>query len=407
MLDLWESGKYDAIYGMFNEEMRRAISLDQYRQGSEQVKSMGAIKTTGAPRAAKKGAYMVVVIPLEAGTMALDFRVTWDGNGRIAGTFISPGRHSTAEWQPPAYVDTARFEARNVTIGDDEWKLPGTLTVLKGNGPFPALVLVHGSGPNDRDESIEGTKVFKDLALGLSSRGIMVLRYDKRTQVYPQRFPPEANFTMNEETVDDAVRAAAFLRTQAAIDPRRVFVLGHSQGGYMAPRICKRDPKLAGLIILAGNVRPLEDLILEQSEYLAGLQGDVTPQQRKQLEELKKQVQEIKDFKPGHKVPSLLPVPAAYLLDLQGYNPATAAQGLTMPMLILQGERDYQVSMRDFALWKAALGQRRNVTLRSYANLNHLFIAGEGKSSPAEYVSGHVDATVVEDIARWIRSSNQ
>jgi fermentation-respiration switch protein FrsA (DUF1100 family) len=71
-------------------------------------------------------------------------------------------------------------------------------------------------------------------------------------------------------------------------------------------------------------------------------------------------------------------------------------------MLILQGERDYQVTMRDFALWKAALGERKNVTLRSYAKLNHLFTAGEGKSTPAEYASGHVDAPVVEDIARWI-----
>jgi alpha-beta hydrolase superfamily lysophospholipase len=274
--------------------------------------------------------------------------------------------------------------------------------VPKGSGPFPALVLVHGSGPNDRDESVSGTKVFKDLALGLASRGVAVLRYDKRTKIYPLRFAREANFTMTDETVVDAVRAAALLRTEAAVDPRRVFVLGHSQGGYMAPRIGKRDPKLAGLIVCAGNVRPLEDLILEQNEYLAGLQGQLTPQQRAKLEEVRRQVQEVRNFKAGQKVPALLPVPAAYLLDLQGYNPAAEAQGLSMPLLILQGERDYQVTMRDFALWKAALGGRNNVTLRSYAKLNHLFIAGEGKSTPAEYASGHVDRPVVDDIAQWI-----
>jgi fermentation-respiration switch protein FrsA (DUF1100 family) len=184
--------------------------------------------------------------------------------------------------------------------------------------------------------------------------------------VYPQRFAPTANFTMNEETVDDAVRATAFLRTQGCVDAGRVFVLGHSQGGYIAPRIGKRDPKLAGLIVLAGNVRPLEDLILEQREYLAGLQGDLTPQQRAKLEELKVQVQQIKDFKPGQKVPPLLPVPPAYLLDLPGYNPAALARSLTLPMLILQGERDYQVTMRDFALWKAALSGRPDVTMRSF-----------------------------------------
>lgn len=396
VFEMWRAGKYDAVYAMFDAQMRKAISVDQYREGSEQIKAMGETRITGPAIAEQKGEYVVVVMPFEAGSTALEFRVTWDHQDQIGGTFIRPRAKITTPWQPPAYGDPSQFEPREVTIGDDLWRLPGTLTIPKGKGPFPAVVLVHGSGPNDRDESIEGTKIFKDLAYGLSSRGIAVLRYAKRTKVYPQRFAPTAKFTMNEETVDDAVVAAAFLRTQSSIDADRVFVAGHSQGGYMAPRIGKRDPKLAGLMVLAGNVRPLEDLILEQSEYLAGPQAN--------LDELKQQVQEIRNFKAGQKVPSILPVPPEYLLDLQGYNPAVLAQSLTMPMLILQGERDYQVTMRDFALWKAALGGRPNVSFISYPKLNHLFIAGEGKSTPAEYASGHLQQAVVEDIARWIQS---
>jgi uncharacterized protein len=176
--------------------------------------------------------------------------------------------------------------------------------------------------------------------------------------------------------VVDAVRAAALLRTVPEIDPARVFVLGHSQGGYMAPRIAAADPKLAGLIILAGNVRPLEELIKEQYLYL----GEVPPT-------------------------SPLPVPAAYMQDLKDYNPATMAGKQTVPLLILQGERDYQVTMKDFALWKAALAARKNVTFHSYPKLNHLFVPGEGKSMPAEYQqAGHVDPQVVEDISGWIKS---
>ena len=138
----------------------------------------------------------------------------------------------------------------------------------KGKGPFPGLVLVQGSGPHDRDETVGGSKPFKDLAWGLASRGIAVLRYVKRTKQYPTI---DAAPTMTAETVDDAVRAAELLSRQSEIDLQRIFVLGHSQGGYMMPRIMQRDAGLAGVIVMAGNVRPLDELIVEQTEYLLSL----------------------------------------------------------------------------------------------------------------------------------------
>ncbi|MGH9411173.1 MAG: hypothetical protein ACRD1V_17155, partial [Vicinamibacterales bacterium] len=105
----------------------------------------------------------------------------------------------------------------------------------------------------------------------------------------------------------------------------------------------------------------------------------------------------------AHKV--VFHAPASYWLDLRGYDPPTAAKAVKQPMLILQGERDYQVTMDDFAKWKAALGSRPNVAFKSYPALNHLMIAGTGKSLPAEYnTPGHVDAHVVEDIAAWLTS---
>jgi uncharacterized protein len=97
-------------------------------------------------------------------------------------------------------------------------------------------------------------------------------------------------------------------------------------------------------------------------------------------------------------------LPESYISDLKSYNPTEAAQRLSIPMLILQGERDYQVTMKDFDLWKAALAGHGNVMFRSYAALNHLFQAGEGKSTPVEYAqAGHVDVEVIEQIAGWIK----
>jgi hypothetical protein len=272
-----------------------------------------------------------------------------------------------------------------------------------GKPPFSALVLVHGAGPNDRDETIYSNKIFADLAEGLASRGLAVLRYDKRTKIYGAKMS-EMDFTVEEETVEDATRAAALLRQQPEIDPRRIFVLGHSLGGYLAPRIAARDGRLAGLVFLAANARPVETMALEQNEYVANLGTGPTPEVQKRLADLRAEVLKVKSLTPGKdNPPMLMGLPLAYLLDLKGYDPLAAAKRMTIPMLFLQGERDFQVTTKDFELWKSALGGRSTATFVAYPALNHLFLAGEGKSSPAEYrVPGHFSAEAAERIASWL-----
>ncbi|MDH7489980.1 MAG: alpha/beta fold hydrolase [Anaerolineae bacterium] len=291
----------------------------------------------------------------------------------------------------------------DVSLADGDCPLPATLTMPKGAGPFPAVVLVHGSGPNDRDETIGPNKPFKDLAWGLATRGIAVLRYEKRTKQSPgQMIASMPTLTVNEEVVNDALAATEYLRGVSSIDPKRVFVLGHSLGGTVAPRIAARDPRLAGLILLAASNRNLADLMLEQSEYLASLDGTVAAEEARALDELRQQVERVKalDFKEGEVI---LGAGKAYWADILAYDPVATAQSLAVPMLILQGERDYQVTMADFAAWKAGLADRPGVQFKSYPSLNHLFMAGSGHPNPAEYnVAGNVAREVVDDIASWI-----
>jgi dienelactone hydrolase len=389
-LDQLLAHKIDGFYAMFSPQMKSAISLETYSAQMEQILALGPPQKIDAPRTQTVGDLTVVVLEVHWAPVSLDFQVAWNKAGEIDGTFWRPAP-AVSNFQSAPYSHPDSFSAIEVTVGDDAWKLPGTLTIPKGAGPFPALVLVHGSGPNDRDESVGGAKVFRDLAEGLASRGIAVLRYEKRTRQYPQQCAADPAFTMNQETVEDAVRAAALLRKQARIDPARVYVLGHSQGGYLAPRIMRQDPKIAGFIVMAGNVRPLEESIVDQMEYLASLKGNLTAEDQAKLAEIKKN-----PF-------AGMNLPAPYLADLKGYRPDLEAKSLHTPMLILQGERDYQVTMKDFDLWKSALGSRSNVTFRTYPKLNHLFIAGEGKSRPEEYQApAHVDEQVVADIANWI-----
>lgn len=289
------------------------------------------------------------------------------------------------------------------------WALPGTLTMPAGRGPFPAVVLVHGSGPQDRDETVGPNKPFRDLAVGLAADGVAVLRFDKRTKVYGSQMAAMIDqVTVKEETVDDAISAVALLRTRPWIDSKRVFLLGHSLGGTLAPRIGLSDPALAGFIVLAGSTLPLEDVILDQARYLLALKPQVTDADRAALRNLEDQVAQVKDpglstATPRARLP--LGVPATYWLDLRGYDPPEAAKRLDRRMLILQGERDYMVTLANFVRWQAALGGRPNVRFKTYASLNHFFIAGTGTPSPADFdVPGHVPSEVAGDIAAWIRT---
>ena len=392
ILDQLLAGKCDALYAMFSPEMKGLITLDTFSDQMKQIAALGPPESIGQPHTTNVADSTVIVIPVHWANISLNFQVSWNKAGQVNGTSWRLAEAAQTPWQPPTYVHADSFTSTELIVGDDPWKLPATLTMPKGDGPFPAVVLVHGSGPEDRDETILGAKVFRDLAEGLSSHGVAVLRYVKRTKQYPQQCAADPKFTTNQETVDDALQAAVLLRTQPRIDPARVFVLGHSQGGYLAPRIMKRDLKLAGFIVLAGNVRPLEELIIEQSLYIASLKGTLSAPEQAELDAIKK----------NPLAESHLPEP--YLADLRNYHPDLEAASLDMPMLILQGERDYQVTMKDFSLWRAALASHRNVTFHSYPKLNHLFIAGEGKPSPDEYTKpGHVDEQVILDIAHWVQ----
>ena len=393
-LDLVMQRKYEAFYALFSPEMKKAISLADYAsQGDRILDALGKPVTVGAARSQRMKDATTVTIPLHGSGVDLNFIVSWNAAQQVQGTwFLAPPAAKQSQYQSAPYSKPDTFTARDVTVGDDQWKLPGTLLMPKGEGPFPAVVLVHGSGPNDRDETIGGAKVFRDLAEGLATRGIAVLRYDKRTFVHRQACANDRNFTMTRETVDDAVRAAALLRAQPGIDAQRIFALGHSQGGYMMPRIMQADPKLAGVVLLAGNVRPVEEIIVEQTEYLFRLNGGLNSTQQAQLEALRRDPWQM-----------MAGIPESYRADLRGYDPVKTAKSSRIPMLILQGERDYQVTMTDFGLWKKGLAGRANVTLRSFPKLNHLFIAGEGKSRPQEYEQpAHVDVEVIDAIANWI-----
>jgi dienelactone hydrolase len=307
--------------------------------------------------------------------------------GEIASLFFKLA-HSNAPVAAPPYSEQAKFHSEEVTVGG--YKLPGTLTIPNGNGPFPAVILVHGSGPNDRNETLGANHPFADLADGLSSQGIAVLRYNKRTLMHSVMVA-----TVEDEVIDDAVAAVQLLRARADVSGGRIFVIGHSLGAVLAPEIARKASPVAGVVLLAPSGRKLPQVVVQQVRFL----GQASPEQ---LAELERQADEIS----AHKMPpgdTFIGAPASYYYDLDARDEVAIARSLDVPILILHGGRDYQVIDEDIRIWQNGLKGDAKVRVETFPSLNHLFIAGKGKPGPAEYdTPGHVDGAVIGAIASFI-----
>ncbi|NLG62332.1 MAG: alpha/beta hydrolase [Candidatus Cloacimonetes bacterium] len=308
-------------------------------------------------------------------------------------------------WQPPVYADTTSFTERELTVGSAPFELPATLTIpnTATGGPVPVVVLVHGSGPNDHDGTVGSRKPLKDLAWGLASRGVAVLRYEKRTRLHAAKMDL-ANATVEDETIADVLAALEVARAQPEINAERAFVLGHSLGAMVAPEIAVRDGRLAGVIMMAAGGRPLAESMLAQLDYIATQPENQIPQAKAQIAQMRAAAQRVasKEAAPDERG---LGVPAQYFYDLNEVAAPSRALDVKAPMLILQGERDYQVTMEDFAIWRRTLEGRTNVSLVSYPGLDHLFVAGENPSTPRETMlaPGNVAQQVIDDVAEFVK----
>ena len=404
------AGDYTGASRLFDSKFAQAFPEAKLKESWVQlIGLLGPFQKLLNCQAVEREGNRIITVSCQFEKGNMDILVVFNHSDQISGlnTRLAP---SDSAYNPPGYVHPDAFHEMGITVGHGEWALPGTLSMPDGDAPFPGVILVHGSGPQDRDETIGPNKPFRDLAWGLASQGIATLRYEKRTKAHADQITSEmiARMTAQEEVIDDALSAVQVLRQTPGIEPKEIYVLGHSLGATMAPRIGQQDPAIAGLIIMAGMARPLEDTILDQYTYLYNLPGSMTDEQKAELELLKEKVARVKDPNLTDQVPAKdlpLDIHPAYWLDLRGYQPAEVAKSLDTRILVLQGGRDYQVTTQgDFTLWQNALRKKSNATLKLYPKLFHLFLAGEGPSTPQEYLlEGHVSEEVIQDVARWIK----
>ena len=305
--------------------------------------------------------------------------------------------------------------AENIVIGQGtKYPLKGILTLPENaDGPVPAVVLVHGSGSSNMDEKVGKLTPFKDIAEGLARHGIACVRYNKRSFSYGLKMVRDKSLTITakEETIEDAILATELLKGDSRIDSDKIFIIGHSMGGMLAPRIDIEGGDYRGLIIMAGTPRRLEDAMKEQlGETLDQMNHFVKKLASGSINKLLKKFDGMYDM-PDEQAKKIKIGNGATLYYFKDMGQTTVAEYMAQvnkPMLIMQGDKDFQVKADvDFAIYKEMLKDRNNVTFKLYKNLNHAFVNsvyGTISKAKQEYnVEQHIGENVIADIANWIK----
>jgi uncharacterized protein len=407
MLQSFRKGDYQAVTTHFDDTMKAALDAQKLSDIWQQQLpgAMGAFDRSAETQAQRQGSHTIATTPLHFANGWLSMKVACNADGHVTGLFFAPGQAPSAA-ALSSDIDAKGASNHALAVLSPLGPLPGTLVLPAGDGPFPTVLLLAGSGPQDRDETIGPNAPLRDLAEALAAAHIASFRYEKRTHVYGQQMAGKA-VTVDDEVTDDAITALHLLAQQPHVDPHRLFVLGHSLGALMAPRIGQRDRHLAGLVLLAAPAAFDLDTVLRQMRYIGQQQGVSAAVLAKQMAPIVQARDAMAHADPTHPpMGSFFHAPASYWLSLRDYNAVDVAKTLHEPMLVLQGSGDYQVTpAHDFSQWQAAFTSSVRVKLREYPGLSHLFMPAGTPPSPTDYdKAGHVDPRVLGDIVTWIRA---
>ncbi len=302
-----------------------------------------------------------------------------------------------------------------ITVGEGtEYPLDGMLTLPDDlSVPVPAVVMVHGSGPSDMDERVMKLTPFRDLAEGLAKLGVASVRYDKRTFAHKRKLAKMKSVTVREETIDDALLAVKLLKEDKKIDHDRIFILGHSMGAMLAPRIDAEGADARGIIMMAGTPYRLEEVVLRQLKQggnssallkgIIGLEQKVYSKKFSRLYDMSDDEAKVKKFAGN--------LTLYYFKEMGQKTAADYLLESAKPAFIMQGGRDFQVlADDDFRQFQKMLAGRENTVFKLYPNLNHVFVDAiydDIMKATKEYsTERHIGGEVIGDIAAFIRENS-
>ncbi|HQN21616.1 MAG TPA: alpha/beta fold hydrolase [Thermotogota bacterium] len=398
-------GDFEAMVAVQDETMRQLFGKQAIEQSFQAFKvNFGAFEAVLDIKESETQGYFIYLFYTKMQKAYLHITVSVDTQNRVAGFYAKPAASPNA--LTPPYADIERFTEEEVVFGSKQWPVSGALTLPKDVASYPLVILVGGSGPTDRDSAIGPNKPFRDLAYGLSSAGIGVLRYHKRTYSHGERMVKEGiseKGAVWDEYLEDLSEAIAFANRLENVGP--IFVAGHSLGGQAAAFAAVEWEGLSGLILLAAPARRFAQISIDQNRYFFPSTG--LPQE--QLDAVVAFFQSVLDreLPPETEIQPGLTV--SYFYDWDHYPMMDSLSKANLPVLVLQGEEDFQATMDgDFLPFMEAFGNSARFTFQSFPGLNHLFMKSEIGvfHTTEEYqIEGFVAFETVEALVSWIQQT--
>ncbi len=424
------------VFHIKKDQDKLSATMDSPKQGAKDI----PVKETTL-----SGDQLVIKIP----NLGIEYTGKWS-NGQIEGTF-KQGAYSTAlklsrdagastAIAPPKRPQepNAPFPYQEVVLKFPNVKagvtLSGTLTVPPGKGPFPAVIMISGSGPQNRNEELLGHKPFLVIADYLTRQGYAVFRYDDRGVAESTGDFAKAT---SADFADDAECALKFLLTRPEIDPKKIGFAGHSEGGLIAPMVAARNKQTAFIILLAGPGVNGEEILLLQQRLIGEKMGEKAADialaeqvTRKAAELLKKKtpsdqvmpkLEEYAKERLAKELPTataeekaellkgLAPYGTPWFQYFLTYDPQPALKTITCPILAINGGKDLQVDPnQNLTAIRTALQQNKKSNkhnlVKELPGLNHLFQTAQ-TGSPEEYAKNEetFSPTALETVATWLK----
>ncbi len=402
LINKFKAQKFHEVYVQMDETMKRQIDEEQLEAiwvGLEM--QFDSILKIEESTEIEVDSMVVTITPVQFKSIKLGLKFAFNNKQQISGFYIVPVNFSH---QVANYVNTSVFYEIKKNIPSRKFPSEGILTLPDAKKNLPVIIIVGGSGPTDKDLTVGPNKIYKDLAWGLAAKGIAVYRYDKRTVKFGSAIAKNKKATVKQEYLEDLKMIVKMLGKMPTIDPAQIYVLGHSEGGYLIPYFAKNIQGIKGFICKAGNYNLLGELLPYQYTYLAN-HSKSAQEKEAILALLPKAIYARDRFtknSPKDSLPTGFTTP--YLFHLNENCPEKLLSYIqNYPLLLLQGARDYQVPVTEFNRWKQALSTHPNTTFKLYPDLNHLFLPGKGDSVPSEYMkTGNVPEVVIDDLVNWV-----
>lgn len=408
MVEQMEAGSFDPVIASFAPELKAQLGVPQLKAAMAQMNALAGpfLEVIGAAASLQDNVAAVEVY-VRHQQKAIKLRLPFDQTGQVIGLWMNIAPESEIEklFSAGKAAASTGVHSKDHAVEVGEYKLPGFLVTPREDIPDQgiAVLLVAGSGPQDRDETVgaAANKPLRDIADGLAAQGIASLRYEKRSFAAPQAFAKGA--TIEAEVLDDVKAAVSLMQNDPLTMDSALYVIGHSLGGMLVPQILKDNPALQGAVILAGSPRSLWDIIYDQNISAIASQAGLTDEQRQQGALQVRGMRDQANAMDQNNMADLFGMPGSYIVSLNALELAQKAKTLTQPLFILQGGQDVQVyADKDFLSWQALLGEREGLEYKLYPQLNHLFMQGRTGTAADYNDQALVDSGVISDIASWL-----